>query len=133
MSQILETAAGFLSSLAQHSYMNTEKTSLSILCFFFMSHYWGFIMYYEYIMQLLGSERLFTSFFPSFSHTSFLSLCCSLQECTDGYHWDPQTEHCKGKISILPSLISTHHLILMYSNNSDHPVANLVLTATLSA
>lgn len=39
----------------------------------------------------------------------------------------------KVKISILPSLISTHHLILMYSNNSDHPVANLVLTATLSA
>lgn len=74
------------------------------------------------------------------SHLSFhhfltlpFSLCCSLQECTDGYHWDPQTEHCKGKISILPSLISTHHLILVYSNNSDHPVANLVLTATLSA
>lgn len=74
MSQILESAAGFLSFLAQHSYMNTGKTTLSILCFIFMSHYWGFIMYYEYIMQLLGSERLFTSFFPSFSHTSPLAL-----------------------------------------------------------
>lgn len=70
MSQILETAARFLFFLAKNSYMNTEETRLSSLCFFFMSHYWGFIMYYEYIMQLLGSERLL----PSFSHTSILPL-----------------------------------------------------------
>lgn len=30
-------------------------------------------MYYEYIMQLLGTGGLFTSFFPSFSHTHTVS------------------------------------------------------------
>lgn len=44
----------------------------------------------------LGSGSLLTYFFPLFPLTVF-SLCCSLQECTDGYHWDPLTEHCKGK------------------------------------
>lgn len=34
------------------------------------------------------------------------------QECTDGYHWDPQTQHCKGKTSPY-SLIIVHILCLM--------------------
>lgn len=33
----------------------------------FMYRYWGFIMYYEFIMQLLGSESPLTSFLPPFS------------------------------------------------------------------
>lgn len=30
-------------------------------------------MYYEYVMQPLGTGGLFTSFFPSFSHTHTVS------------------------------------------------------------
>lgn len=56
----------------------------------FMQCYWGFIIYYEFIIQLLVLKPVLTIVF------------CStwLQECTDGYRWDSQTGHCKGKVSL---------------------------------
>lgn len=120
MSQILETAAGFLSFLAQLFYMKTGKTTLSSASFSCPTT--GDLLCIMNILCNYLAQR-------DCSHLSFhhfltlpLSLYCSLQECTDGYHWDPQTEHCKGKISLVPSLISSHHVILMYCNRSDHRV-----------
>lgn len=61
-----------------------------------MSHYWEiyYVLWIHYATTWhMGDVHIFLSII--FSHTR--CVCWVLQECTDGYHWDPQTEHCKGK------------------------------------
>lgn len=79
---ILGNVTDYLCNLAEKkvwTVMNPERCSADLVSFGpqlttltqrkqgIMYLYWGFIMYYEFIMQLLGSESPLTSFLPSFS------------------------------------------------------------------
>lgn len=74
-----------------------------------MSLFWGFIMYYEFIMQSLGSQRLFTSFLPWFSHTSFLPVSAPL--CRNAQMGIVGTLRLGTAKVTLPVLISPRRLI----------------------
>lgn len=84
-------------------------------------------MYYEFIMQPLGSERLFTSLLPSFSHTSFLPVSAAL--CRNAQMGIAGTLRLGTVKVTLPVLISLRRLI----NGLNRPVANLLPTSLCSA
>lgn len=75
-------------------YVNTKETRLTALGSVFHVPLLGiyYVLWIHYATAWLGES---THIFPTIVFSPSW-----LQECTDGYRWDPQTGHCKGKLQV---------------------------------